>query len=457
MRVLFFIAGILISGLSFAQQFKGNWEGNLEVMGQSLPIIIHIDYENESYSATMDSPKQGAKGIALDSKLNSPNELILSSTQLNLKYTLQYIDQENLDGRFMQNNMAFDLDLKPMKEEEVKIKNSIADYITREFIIDVGEHQIAGEINSPFTGEKHPLLILIAGSGPQDRTGEVLGNEIFTELTLKLIREEWAVLRFDERGLGKSTGSHESADTYDLADDVNALINYAAKSEFVDENNIILIGHSEGGLIAPIVANKNKNVKGFISIAGPSLNGDQILREQSEVIFKQSGLSEQELEKRMALINKQYDLMLAKNAQNKDSVELLLEENLRKQLSLQKLNKDQMRTYLNKGKSQLNSPWINTFIKIDVAKTIRNIKKPALYIYGEKDVQVISNSNIKALNKTLNSEQKEKVKIVELKQHNHLMQVCDSCTIEEYSALPGEFSKELIDTLKAWLILNINM
>ena len=304
------------------KQFTSLWEGKLKISSVSLRIVLKVFNNSDgSLGAFMDSPDQGAKDIPVSSISINEDSLIFAIQSIGGSFAGKIIkDSAIVKGTFRQGGMSLPLDLKkieklteikrpqepkkpyPYNDEEVTIENKSSN-IT-----------LSGSFTYPKTGGKFPVVVLVTGSGPQDRD-ETLGGGInhkpFLVLSDYLTHNGIAVLRYDDRGIGKSKGDFTKATTEDFAADAQAAVEYLKTRKEIDPKKIGIAGHSEGGLIAPIVAVNSNDVSYIVLLAGPGLPGKDILLLQGRLISKANGDKDEEIDKAMNLNEKMYDVILS--------------------------------------------------------------------------------------------------------------------------------------------------
>jgi uncharacterized protein len=261
-----------------AQDITGNWVGNLKVNSTvSLKVVFNINRIDSGYSATMDSPDQGAYGLPVSSITFENNVLTLKASGIGVSYTGSYIQGDSINGEFQQGGSRLPLVMKrettkqiilrpqepkapfPYKCEEVSIENKPAGVT------------LAGTLTIPQGAAKLPAVILITGSGPQNRDEELFGHKLFWVIADYLTRKGIAVLRCDDRGTAGSTGDFSKATSVDFAGDVSSAIDYLKTRKEIDKKKIGLCGHSEGGVIASMLASKRKDVDFIVLMASPGM------------------------------------------------------------------------------------------------------------------------------------------------------------------------------------------
>src|SRR5579863_8430699 len=284
----------------------GTWMGSLETPGMKLRVVFHIVNTEDGLTATMDSPDQGMKGLPATSVTRTGSSLKIEAKSLNGVFDGKIsADLSSIDGNWTQNGTTLPLNLKrtkdeaileprrpqvpakpyPYREEEVSYENKVQNVI------------LAATFTIPQGTGPFPAVLLITGSGPQDRDESLLGHKPFLILSDYLTRHGIAVLRADDRGTGKSTGDFSKGTTADFATDVEAGVAYLKTRVEVNPHKIGLIGHSEGGVIAPMVAVRHKDVAYIVMMAGTGVPGDQVIVAQGEAIRIANGKKPEEAAK----------------------------------------------------------------------------------------------------------------------------------------------------------------
>ncbi len=449
-----FLISFAISG----QDITGTWNGALKVQGLSLRLVLHVENGEDGYTGTLDSPDQGATGIPISAiDYEAPN-LTFKIDQLGIAYTGQWGTGEIIEGTFIQMGQSFPLNLSrgtveapkrpqepvepyPYKAEEVTFPNA-GDGI-----------QLSGTLTLPPGIEKPAVVVLISGSGPQDRNEEVFGHKPFLVISDHLTRNGIAVLRYDDRGTGKSTGDHASATSEDLARDVVSAVEFLKGREDLDTGKIGLVGHSEGGLLAPMVAAENKDIAYIVLLAGPGIPGYDILMLQTELIQKANGVSGPELDQAMQELSGVLELI----RNTEDPAELpeglttylrqTMEENpelIPEGMAVEEVVNSQLRA--------MATPWMHYFISYDPAPVLRKVQCPVLALNGEKDLQVPPAENLAAIEKYLKEGGNTEVTTRMLPTLNHLFQTSETGAPSEYSSLEETFSPAALEVITTWIL-----
>jgi alpha-beta hydrolase superfamily lysophospholipase len=438
----------------------GSWLGKINTGAISLRIVFNLSVTgNDSLVATLDSPDQGAKNIELGLVTLSGDSLKISAASLLAEYKGTIKNDTLIEGTWTQAGNAFPLNLAklekkftinkpqeprppfPYKAEDVAFKNA-------KFNIE-----LAGTLTIPEGKGPFPAVIMITGSGPQNRNEEIMGHKPFLVIADYLTRHGIAVLRYDDRGVGKSQGNYSDATSADLATDAEAAYEFLKENPDINPKDIGLMGHSEGGLIAPIIASTNHNIAFIVSLAGPGVNGEQIILRQSQDISRLMGASEQTIKENIET-NKKLFSVLKEEKDNKLAEEKILA--LYKDiLENQKMSEED----INKAVSQLKATfgaksytWFRYFIMTDPATFWKKVKCPVLALNGEKDTQVSAIENLPAIEKALKSSGNKNVKTIMLPGLNHLFQHCKTGLPSEYSSIEETFSPEALKIIADWIL-----
>jgi pimeloyl-ACP methyl ester carboxylesterase len=300
---------------------------------------------------------------------------------------------------------------------------------------------LAATLTIPLGKGPFPGVVLITGSGPQDRDESLLGHKPFLVLSDYLTRHGIAVLRADDRGVGKSTGVFAKGTTADFATDAEAGVAYLKTRAEIDPHKIGLVGHSEGGLIAPMVAARNKDVAFIVMMAGTGVPGDQILPAQGEAIEVASGKSPEQA---------------SRNAANERAM-LTLVETEKDDAVLQKELKEKMAGEVPEAQiglqiSQITSVWFRYFLTYDPATALRKVTCPVLAINGSLDKQVLPSQNLPAIRKALAESGNQHVEVDELPGLNHLFQTAKTGAPAEYSQIEETMSPVALDKMATWIL-----
>jgi pimeloyl-ACP methyl ester carboxylesterase len=396
----------------------------------------------------MDSPDQGAKGITVTS-VNYENAVLkLFIAMANAEYEGALGADGNITGTFRQMGMSFPLNLSrpnrpqqpvkpyPYYEEEVSFENS-EDSIT-----------LAGTLTLPQKDGVFSAVVLISGSGAQNRDEELLGHKPFLVLTDYLTRNGIAVLRYDDRGTGASQGTYYTATLENFASDAAAAVSYLRSREEVNIAKTGLIGHSEGADIAFMLAGKDTAIAYIVSMAGAAIKGDSLMKLQRYLISKAMNVSDKNIADNEELIRKINTLVQLHTA---DSV-FNHPEQFVDEIIPPTMRKDTLaRNLYCKGLIQGASPEIQSLLRYDPAEDLQKIKCPVLAINGEKDLQVPAAVNLEALKAALTKGGNKQVTTKMFAGLNHLFQECNTGLPAEYALIEQTFSPVALEEILNWI------
>lgn len=455
-----FITAFFISFSINAQDIIGKWNGVLKVQGIQLRLVFNVEETGDGYISTMDSPDQGGFGIPVTNTTFENLKIKFEVANLSLTYAGELKDDEII-GTFKQGIQEFPMNLsrKEIEKEALKRPQEPTEpysYYSEEVTFENKKANIslAGTLTLPDKEGVYPVVILISGSGPQNRNEEILGHKPFLVIADHLTKNGIGVLRYDERGVGASKGDFSTATSADFETDVASAITYLKTRKDINKNKIGLIGHSEGGLIAPIVANKSKAIAFIVLLAGPGIQGDKILLLQQELIARASGVSESEIQKSKQLNSKIFETIIASNDNKQLKTELTEQlhvafKNVESAEIPNGMNKED---FINMQVNQISTPWMQYFIKYNPAPSLEKVKCPVLALNGDKDLQVPSKENLSAIKNALEKGGNKNVTITEFPNLNHLFQECLTGSPAEYGTIEQTFSPMVLNEIKNWIL-----
>jgi pimeloyl-ACP methyl ester carboxylesterase len=444
---------------------EGTWLGSLAVQNMEIRVVFHISLSDKGmYQGTMDSPDQGARGLRLDKVSFKDNIFIVELNKAMIKYEATLSEDGNsLEGTITQG--GYRSSLKMIRVDEVIRKVRPQDpikpfpYIEEDVMYTNAQAgvKLAGTLTLPKQGVPAPAVILISGSGAQDRNEEVMGHRPFLVLADHLTRKGIAVLRVDDRGMGGSTGEVEDATSAELAHDVLSGINFLSKRTDIDKQKIGLIGHSEGGFIASIVASKTKEVAFLISLAGPSIPGDEIMYLQSRLIALANGASEKEISRNLATQKKIYEIVKSNEsvAAMKKRLRQLFLADLDNLAEESQKTIEELEASFDVQVKLVTSKWFRFFISYDPSEHFCFVRCPVLAIYGEKDLQVPPKENSFALKEALRKAENTDVTIMEIPGLNHMFQKARIGIPSEYAEISETINSDVLDIISEWILKRV--
>jgi len=456
------LLGILLLStvFTYSQDITGEWNGLLKIQGMQMRLVFHISKTDTVYQATMDSPDQGANGIPMTSASFKNSVLTIKMIAAQIEYTGTLDSSGIVTGTFKQAGQSLPMNLSRKAIEKVQVKRSQEPtkpypYYSEEVSFENKKDSItlAGTLTLPKKTGKFPVVVLITGSGPQNRDEELMGHKPFLILADFLTRNGIGVLRFDDRGSFASKGNFAKATTADFAWDVEAAVNYLETRKEIDLKRIGLIGHSEGGIIAPIVAARRKDIRFIVLMAGTAIPGSELLMLQQELIGRASGMKEEDLIKAADINRGAYDMIINSKDDSK----------LTRQLSdyLSVKTKDIPGMEIPEGKSasdmiqaqitQISSPWMLYFIRYNPALVLEKVNCPVLAVNGSKDLQVPAKINLPAIEKALKKGGNKQVTALEFPGLNHLFQECTTGLPKEYGEIDQTISPVALKEMSNWI------
>ena len=428
----------------------------LKVSGVELRLVFRIQEKDGALSATMDSPDQGASNIPTSEVTLEDDRLIIKAAALGGIYEGRIESDTGIAGTWTQRGTSYPLallktatEIQPKRPQEPKApfpyhSEDVEYPNTRDQV------KLAGTLTYPKSQGPFPAVLLIAGSGPQDRNGTVFGHKPFWVLADHLTRHGIAVLRFDERGVGGSTGDNSGLTTPDLAKDVLAGVDFLKTRDDIDGKQIGLLGHSEGGIIAPMVAAQCADIRFVVMMAGTGLTGEQILFTQGALILEANGASQAAIDKNHLQQERIFQVLKTEADEN------TMADKIRAILLTHVPNSGQDRERATKQiDAQLNqvlSPWFRFFLTHDPQADLKKLKCPVLAINGQLDLQVPPQENLSAIAEALRSCGNQDVTVKELSQLNHLFQSAKTGLISEYTKIEETLAPLALNTITEWIL-----
>ena len=453
-KTILIIITILASSFAIGQEIAGQWNGLLKVPGAELRIVANITKTETGYVSTLDSPDQNAKGIPVATTTFENSILKLEIPVINGSYEGTLNSDNIIVGKLTQNGQSFDVNLsKEIVQKQVFSRpqepKKPYPYYTEDvkFVNKTANVTLGGTLSLPKKEGNFPVVILITGSGAENRDEEIFGHKPFLILSDYLTKKGIAVLRLDDRGVGESTGNPGTATTMDFATDIQAGVDYLKTRAEINKKKIGLIGHSEGGIIAPMVAGNSKDINFIVLLAGPGLRGDKILLLQNELIKRQSGMPEVEIQKEKEIYKGAYDLIIASSVNDQN-----LKNNISTYLKT-RYNDRSKDENVKLFTTQATGVWMYNFIKLDPVPVLEKVKCPVLALNGSKDLQVPAEVNLEAIKKTLTESGNKKVTTKILPNLNHLFQECQTGLPTEYGTIEQTFSPIALEEISNWLLI----
>ena len=434
---------------------EGLWQGAVETHGMRLRFQLHVSHDTQgNLIAALDSVDQGVSGLPANKvtlkeqvfhfeipSLAGVYEGTLNTTKNAMTGSWSQTGADNLPLEFKRSDQTLELRRPqtptrpfPYSEEEVT------------FTSTAGGVTLAGTLTLPKGNGPFPAALLIAGSGPQDRDATIANHRPFLLIADALTRRGIAVLRYDKRGVGNSSGNGDAATIMDLAADAAAGFEFLKVRKEIDASRIGLIGHSEGAIIAPYLAGHSKGVAWLVLLAAPATTGEQTLLNQSELIGRAGGLSDDQLDISLGFDKAAYALVRQEKdpAALRDKLVALVKDSGFDAALPPAALETQLRT--------LTSPWFRFFLDYDPLPNLKSVKCPVLALYGQKDLQVSAKANLPLLQKAMQETGNTEADGRELPELNHMFQHAYTGTPAEYGAIEETFSPEALKLIVDWVV-----
>jgi uncharacterized protein len=445
------------------QDIAGQWNGILEVQGTQLRLVFNITKTDNGITATMDSPDQGAKGIPMTTASFENSVLKLAMPKGAFEYEGKMDENNTIKGVFTQRGNPVALNLSKGKVEKKKLvrpqePTKPYPYYAEEVVFENKKDKItlAGTLTLPKKEGTYPVVVLITGSGPENRDEELFGHKPFLVLADYLTKNGIGVLRYDDRGTGESKGKFAGATTQDFATDVEAAVAYLKTRKEVNKKQIGLIGHSEGGVIAPLVASKSKDVGYIVLLAGSGMSGGDLLLLQKKAIEKAMGASDKIIESGQKTNKGAFEII----TKTRDSAALKTEltayfQQVAKDNPYAKPPQMTSETFVNTMLNAFSDTWLQYFIRYNPFPVLKDVKCPVLALNGDKDLQVPSKENLEAIKRGLELGKNKKVTTIELPNLNHMFQECKTGLDSEYDKIEQTFSPTALTEIGNWILKQV--
>ena len=442
---------------SFSQYVEkaiGNWSGIINLPTGKLEMIFKISGdESGQLDSKLDVPVQGAKDLPVAETRISGDSLFLNVAMIPGKYEGKFNSDSTIDGNWKQSGMTLPLSLKKTNVitelKRPQTPKAPFPYLVKEveYVNPKSGLKLAGTLTLPENAKNCPAVVLISGSGAQDRDETIYEHKPFLVIADYLTRHGIAALRVDDRGVGGSEGNTPNATSEDFASDVEAGVNFLKTVKEINPKQIGLIGHSEGGLIAPIVATQSKNIAFIILLAGPGITGEQIIYAQVEMLNKAYGLNDEQVKQKLKVQKAVFDILLNQKdtSDNTEQLQQIISNGMFSTLNATQKNAidTQIKT--------LKTPWYQFFLRYNPYQTLIKVNCPVLALDGTKDLQVPADENLEAIENALKKGGNRNFKTMKLEGLNHLFQHCETGSPVEYQQIEETFSPEVLEIINNWI------
>ena len=424
-------------------QIEGYWKGKIDLSVQELEMAFDIKAIENGFSATFDVPSQGGFDIHVDETTFQDGHLQLTMSAMDASYS-GTLKEGVIEGEFTQHGITFTLNLVKAEKKERKTArpqdpqppfNYQIEEVT--FVNEKEGNTLSGTLTIPEGKGPFTAVILVSGSGQQNRDEEIENHRPFWVIADYLTRRGIAVLRYDDRGMGGSTGEVMAATSLDFSYDTEAAFDYLRSRKEINASKIGILGHSEGGIINFMVAARRPEVAFLISLAGPAVNGIEISKAQSEAMLRASGYSEEMIAFTQNSNKQLFDIVEASN--DREEADSLMRQLVKGWGYNEELTE--------KTVGRCTLPWMYYFMKYDPTDAIVKTTCPVLLLNGSKDLQVLVTQNFTAYEKIIAEYGKTNLTLRELPDLNHLFQHCETGLLEEYSDIDETISPEVLELI----------
>ena len=442
---------VVVSLTAKSHEISGVWFGELNAGQSKINLIFNISEDNTGATVcTLDSPDQGVKNIPAQLSFLNSDSIKINIPSFGASYE-GIITKDVITGKFSQAGFDFDLNLKPGKPVIKRTQNPQPpfEYQTEEvFFTNVKDNTVlSGTLTYPVAYDnmkkgKVPVVLMVSGSGLQNRDEEILDHKPFLVIADYLAKHGIASLRYDDRSVGKSTGNAANATTADFMEDAAAGLEYLKKTNKFGKTGVL--GHSEGGIISFMLGSRKK-ADFIISLAGTGVRGDSVLVGQTKLSLLQSGMPEELCNDYCNVLEQAYQYKIAGTSNVKDDPDTIID----KIITGTKVNipAGARNNIINILK--LNNPWLDYFMSYSPANDISSTTCPVMALNGSLDIQVIAGTNLNAIKKLLPQNRNNLIK--EYDGLNHLFQHCTTGNPTEYGRIEETISTDVLQDITEWI------
>ena len=456
---------LLAAGVQEEAGGAEHWKGALIAPSGELEFFVTFTPDGDGYTATVSIPAQGATDLAVTDVVYTAEEI---------RFTLEVAppsgahwvgkpgaDFKTAEGEFSQGAATLPFKMERVEEEAAgatrpQHPRPPFPYDARDvtYTNPIDDTTLAGSLTTPRGEGPHPAALLITGSGSQDRDETIFGHKPFWVIADHLTRNGIAVLRVDDRGIGGSTGVRADLTTEDFVGDVIAGVSFLADQPEIDASKIGLIGHSEGGIIAPMVVARSPGVAYIVLLSGSGISGYELMPLQVAAIQRSVGRPEENIEEQLVAYRRMMDAIV------EGADDAVVKEALLELVNVQFANlpeddparqPEAMEQLLAGQMAQVTSPWFRFFFSFDPREALREVTCPVLALGGTLDLQVPPDANLPVIEQVLTEAGNADVTVIKLERLNHLFQTATTGSPAEYGQIEETFSPEALDLITAWI------
>lgn len=463
-----FLIALLTGTAAMAQDIpdiSGNWYSVLSMQGHKLRLNISLDRTSDtSYTGTFFSPDQVKQGFPINHASLHGDTLAFAVPMVGGSFRgIWDFRASAYIGSFKQAGLSLPLGFSRVETTEADIKHNRPqtpkppfNYLSQEILVpnDSAKVTLAGTFTRPNRNKRYTTVILITGSGPQDRDETLFDHKPFWIIADQLAKEGIATLRLDDRGVGASTGSYNTATISDFASDVRAAMAYLRTRPDVDVQHIGLLGHSEGAQVMQVVAADNPYVAFCVSLSGPGVPGADLMLKQNELVYRSMNATPGQIKTRLDYMKNILGIMsteMDKTALSKKLTEEVKSEYAALPDSVKAGVPEAQ--YVFSNVAGFTRPELLSIVRFNPADYLPRIHCPFLAINGSRDIQVDATQNLNGIDALLRQGGNNRITIRKFEGLNHLLQECQECTVAEYETLEQSISPNVVDFISNWLTL----
>ena len=455
----------MLLGISAQAQSRlvGNWEGAIKSV-KTIRLVFHIKEEGGKLTGTMDSPDQGVTDIGCKSVTAKGDSVTVDMSNIGVVYKGHLLNDSVINGVWLQGGISVPIDFmktaNPAELYRPQTPKPPFSYNSEDIIYTNKDKsvQYGATITIPKGKGPFPAVLLITGSGQQNRDEEIFGHKPFAVIADYLTKRGYVVMRVDDRGMGKTTGDLSKATTAIFAQDVEVSFDYLKARKEVDRSKMGLLGHSEGGMIAEMMAAKRKEIDFIVLLAAPGINVKELMQDQAAMVMASGGVDSNIVAqyKKLYAAMEEAGLSASSEVDGKEKMTQAL-KNWKEHATQDAITTvgvataDEEREYVAQMSKIITNTWFNYFLRFDPQPYLRNISCKVLALDGSRDIQVPAVPDLQGIKESLLKSKSKSYEIKELPGLNHLFQNCNTCTVNEYAVLTETMSPEALRIIGEWL------
>ena len=454
--------GFTVTDLSITQEqsIEGRWEGVNRIVGQELTVVVDIKATPDGLTGTIDIPLQGTFGMELlEVRLDGASAHFELATNLGVAVWEGDLLGDTISGEFNQGGVSGTFELTGGQPVPDDPGEEPVPYLVEDLTFDNAQITLAGTLTLPPTPGPHPALILITGSGAQDRNEDIFGFKIFEKIADHMTRNGIAVLRWDDRGVGGSTGDPSLATLEDLAGDVQAALRLLRDRDDIDAGKVGLFGHSEGALVASLVSAGSDDIAFAVLMAGPAVSTTEILEAQGELILRAGGATDERIAEQRRVQAMLFDAVRTDQGWDEaaEAIRQVLMEEIAELPESERVLLGDIDEYVElfvQGQiTAVRTPAFKFFLDYDPRPDLERLTLPLLALFGGLDLQVPADLNAEPMRVALGVAGNEDFTIEVIEDANHLFQAAVTGTRDEYATLHKEFIPGFLESITDWLVV----